>query len=61
MAWRFNPLTGGLEFFVDHPGGNVFYVTDTQIFRIPETRENLCSAPQIIDGTLIIDGRNTIL
>jgi hypothetical protein len=41
--------------------GNIFWVREGKAISIPTTRENVCTGPMIIEGTLTVLGRSTVL
>ena len=42
-------------------GGNTWWVMSGQTITISIGTENICTSPQIVDGILIVNGRNTII
>jgi hypothetical protein len=40
---------------------NTWHVEEDKVIRVPSSSENLCFGNQIVDGRLVLDGRNTIL
>lgn len=60
MSFRIDPFTG-LPVPTQDDTYPVFELPEGDAVRVPSGRENLVTSPQILDGILIVDGRNTIL
>lgn len=60
MSFRINPFTG-LPETVQDDALPAYEIAAGEAIRIPVRKENIVTTPQIVDGILIVDGRNTIL
>jgi hypothetical protein len=61
IQYVFNPFTGNLDAVNDNNGFSWFKIPTGVIVCIEDNREMITTSPQTIDGTLIVDGRNTVL
>lgn len=60
MSFRIDPFTG-LPVPTQDDTFPVYEVADGEAIRVPARKENIVTTPQIVDGILIVDGRNTVL
>jgi hypothetical protein len=68
MAFKFNPFTGTLDYYEkstlppsQESHFNFYQVDAIDTVTVKAGQENVITSPQIIDGILIIDGRNTVI